>query len=236
MAAFAEALAHVFLPSRCLSCGAGLRWRSSRAGVCSHCWSSLRPHAEPLCQRCGAPTSVGVCLDCRETPPPWDAAISFGPYEDTVRELLLLLKFGRRDELAEPLGEVLADVHDSSGWDRPDAIVSVPLPWTRRLHRGFNQAALLARPVARRLSVPQQPLLRRARSAPQVGRSRRQRLAAVATAFSARSNAPETVLLIDDVVTTGATARACSRALRAAGAKRVHVLTLARTPAPRRTP
>jgi len=236
MAAFAEALAQVFLPSRCRSCSAGLRWRSGHAGVCSHCWSSLRSHSEPLCPRCGAPCGGGDCLECREVPPPWDAAISFGPYEDTARELILLLKYGRHDELAEPLGERLADLHQATGWDKPEAVVPVPLPWTRRLRRGFNQAALLAAPVGRRLGAPVRPLLRRAVTAPQVGRSRRQRLGAAAASFSARGPAPESVLLVDDVVTTGATAGACCRALRAAGAQRIHVLTLARTPTPGRIP
>jgi len=236
MAAFAEALAEVFLPSRCHSCRAGLRWRDGRAGVCSRCWDALRPHGEPQCPRCGSPGAGADCLACRETPPPWDAAASFGPYEDALRELVLLLKYARHDELAEPLGELLAAVHAAAGWPAPEAVVPVPLPWSRQLRRGFNQAELLAVPVARRARVPLRRLLGRTRSGPQVGRSRRDRLRAAPASFAARGAAPTIVLLVDDVLTTGATAAACSRALRAAGAERVHLLTLARTPIPGRIP
>lgn len=153
-----------------------------------------------------------------------------------MRELILLLKYGRRDELAEPLGERMADLHEAVGWVTPDAVVAVPLPWTRRLRRGFNQAALLAAPVSRRLKAPLRPMLRRTAVAPQVGRGRSERLGAAAGSFSARGPAPESVLLVDDVVTTGATVGACSRALRAAGSRRINVLTLARTPTPGRIP
>jgi len=238
MASLAEALAQTFLPSTCATCGAALPWKGSRASVCAACWASLRPHGGPACPRCGEPgvEDEGPCLACRTDPPPWHAAASFGPYAGRLRDLVLLLKSGGRDELAQPLAGLLANAMADAGWPPPDAVVPVPMSGWRRLRRGYNQAELLARALARRIGAPLVPALGRRRGAAQVGRARTERLRLSSSAFPARRPLSGRALLIDDVLTTGATAAACSRSLAAAGASEIYVLTLARTPRSGRIP
>jgi ComF family protein len=169
-------------------------------------------------------------------PPPWCAAASFGAYEGTLRELVLLFKSRGRDELATPLAGLLLTAWQRAGWPMPDAVVAVPMRWARRLRRGYNQAELLARSLSRESGVPLvQPLRRRSRGT-QVGGARGERLRLSAAAFPVRRPVTGCVVLVDDVLTTGATAAACTRALTRAGAGDVYVLTIARTPRPGRVP
>jgi ComF family protein len=121
----------------------------------------------------------------------------------------------------------------STGWPRPDAVVGVPMHWWRRWRRGFNQAELLAHVLASRLGVLFATPLQRHAGAPQVGRARSERLRLSSRRFDVRRAIAGSILLVDDVLTTGATAAACTRALHRAGATEVRVLALARTPDPR---
>jgi ComF family protein len=185
---------------------------------------------------CGSPevTSGEECLACRTAPPPWRAAASLGPYDGTLRDLVLLFKNRGRDELARPLAELLATSLESRGWKRPDVVVSVPTTWLRRLRRGYDQAGLLGRAVARELGAPYVRALRRHGRGAQVGRSRSERLRLAAGAFGVWRPVAGRVLLVDDVITTGATAACCARALARAGADEIYVLAVARTPQPGR--
>ncbi len=237
MASLAEALVRTFLPACCSLCRQPLPWRGSEAGVCSGCWGAVREHA-PVCPVCGDPDSApgGACLACTTEPPPWQAAAAAGPYEGTLRDLILLLKQGRRDELARPLAELLLRTYRRAGWPRPAAVVPVPIWWGRRLRRGFNQAELLADGLATALGIRTVAALSRRRGRPQTGQRRGGRRRLSLASFSQRRPVAGAVLLIDDVLTTGATASACSRALLEAGADDVYVLTLARTSPPGRIP
>jgi ComF family protein len=229
MASLAEALVSTFLPAGCTLCHRPLPWRASAAGVCPSCWSLVAAHGA-TCPRCGEPDVDGEpCLQCRTSPPPWQAATSFGPYRGLLRQLVLALKHGRRDELARPLGDLLAESWRAATWPQPDLVTAVPMWWLRRLGRGFNQAELLARHLAAAVGAPYQPTLRRRRGLRQVGRGRAARLALSGAEFTPRRRLAGRVLLVDDVLTTGATARACCRALERAGAREIFVLTLART-------
>ncbi len=181
-------------------------------------------------------TEAEPCLACRATPPPWRAATSVGPYRGALRDLVLLLKGRGWDELAAPLGSLLADAYRQAGWPGADAVASVPMRWLRRVRRGFDQAELLGQAVARELRLPFVRALRRRAGGAQVGRGRSERLRLTAAAFPARRPVAGRLLLVDDVLTTGATAASCARALRAAGASDVYVLTVARTPQPGRVP
>lgn len=203
--------------------------------MCTSCWESLVPHDAEICPLCGRPdlATPGPCLSCRDEPPVWKAAATAGPYSGVLRDLVLLLKQGHRDELAGPLGGLLERLWTRTGWPRPDAVVGVPMHWWRRWRRGFNQAELLARELAARLRVPHASPLRRHAGAPQVGRARSERLRLSSRRFDIAGAAARSILLVDDVLTTGATAAACTRALRRAGATEVRVLALARTPDPR---
>jgi ComF family protein len=160
----------------------------------------------------------------------FDAAYSFGSFEAELRELIHVFKYGRVATLAGPLGRFLALALPRT--EQFDVVVPMPLHWMRRWSRGFNQSELLAREIARRASVPVRNLARRTKATtPQAGLTNAKRRANVSGAF--RVPRPERVrglrvLLVDDVMTTGATASACARVLKRAGAVRVALLTVAR--------
>ncbi len=190
-----------------------------------------------MCAACRAPFASpwpldehGLCGMCRRGAHGFDAAYSYGFYDGTLRELIHLLKYGKVHTLAAPLGRFLAAALPRD--QRFDAIVPVPMHWRRRWERGFNQSLLLAQVLAQRTGLPVCGALRRGRSTPpQAGLTGAQRRGNMARAFDVRK--PEQVkgrriLLVDDVLTTGATAGACARALKRAGAERVAVLTVAR--------
>jgi ComF family protein len=190
--------------------------------------------AEYFCVQCKTPFQNGFPLDeegrcglCRSGARGFDAAYCFGSYEGALRDLIHLLKY---DGLAKPLGEFLAL---ALPLDEPfDAVVAMPLHWRRRFDRGFNQSALLAKEIARRRKIPVLNAVRRVRATKsQIGLTNSKRRLNVRGAFRAGRGKPLEglrILLIDDVMTTGATASACGSALKRAGAKSVTVLTLAR--------
>jgi ComF family protein len=214
----------------------------SRIPVCAGCLSQPEPlSAEFFCVACRTPfvnpfplDAEGRCALCRGGLRGFDAAYCFGAYEGVLRQLIHLYKYGRVKTLTRPLAELLARAlpRDESF----DAVTPVPLHWRKLWSRGFNQSALLARVLARRSGIPMVPALRRTRStAPQAGLGNSSRRKNVAAAFRvrraggfARKLAGRRILLIDDVMTTGATAAACANTLKRAGAARVALLTIAR--------
>jgi ComF family protein len=147
-----------------------------------------------------------------------------------LRELIHLLKYGKMKPLAGPLGRLLARALPLD--QAFDAVVGVPLHWRRRFERGFNQAALLAEQIARSRNIPAlRPVQRVRATLSQTGLSNAKRRRNVAGAFRARAGRPLEglrILLVDDVMTTGATGSACASALKRAGAKSVTLLTVAR--------
>lgn len=164
-------------------------------------------------------------------PPPWDYARAAGPYVEPLRTALSQFKFARRRALARPLGDLL--VEQCGPWlpAQVDALVPVPLDRGRERERGFNQAALLAERLGSALRRPVRPRwLERVRpTPPQSALSAAARRDNVRGAFrAARAAAGRHVLVVDDVLTTGATVAECARALRAAGARTVGVVTVAR--------
>jgi ComF family protein len=165
---------------------------------------------------------------CRGGRRGFDEAYCYGAYEGTLRKLIHLLKYSGMRKLAHPLGGLLADALPRD--KQFDAVTAVPLHWRRRWQRGFNQSELLGKAIARRRGIPVIHALRRGWSTPaQAGLSNAQRRENVAGAFRARRRvAGMRILLVDDVMTTGATAGACARALKKAGAKSVSLLALAR--------
>jgi ComF family protein len=190
--------------------------------------------AEFFCTSCRTPfqnafplDEEGRCALCRSGLRGFDAAYCFGAYEGVLRELIHLYKYGKVRTLARPLSGFLAQALPRE--EAFDAIVPVPLYWRRRLQRGFNQAELLGRGVSLHTGIPLAKALRRLRPTPtQAGLSNSARRQNVATAFRARNVQGKRILLIDDVMTTGATAASCALALKQAGARRVSLLTVAR--------
>jgi len=206
--------------------------------VCSGCLRKPSAFvAEYFCRDCRTPfhshfplDEDGRCALCRLGLNGFDAAYSFGAFEAELRELIHVFKYGGVETLAQPLGRFLALALPRD--ERFDAVVPMPLHWMRRWSRGFNQSELLAREIGRRASVPVRKLVRRVKATtPQAGLTNAKRRANVGGAFRVRRGANARglrVLLVDDVMTTGATASACARVLKQAGAARVVLLTVAR--------
>ena len=224
-------------PDECRICNRPLQ-KISRIPVCADCLKPPGPlEAEYFCVSCRTPFANdypldehGRCALCRLGLSGFDAAWSYGAYEGRLRELIHLFKYSGVAPLAGPLGEFLAGALplDQSF----DMIVPMPLHWLKRWRRGFNQAELLARMVARRSGAPVVGAVRRRHAtAPQASLSHSRRRENVRGAFAVKRGCHvegRRILLIDDVLTTGSTAGACAAALKKAGARFVGVLTLAR--------
>lgn len=229
----------VLLPPQCLACDAAV---DEPGSLCAVCFSQFTFITRPYCHVCCLPFEAAVmdddvmCGACMKDRPAFRRARAVFSYRETAKALVLKLKHADRTDAAAHLakwmvragGEVLADI---------DCIVPVPLHWRRLWLRTYNQSALLANalgPLARK-PVYAEALRRVKPTPPQGGLDRAQRHRNVAGAFRAHQPeriAEKSVLLIDDVMTTTATADSCARALLRAGAAHVDVLILARVPAP----
>lgn len=187
-------------------------------------------HRCPLC-RLRAAGPEGCCAACRAAafaPGGGTDAVWLGPFHGPLRDAVHALKFRHGARLAPWLGAALAARVRERGW-RPALVTAVPLDARRLRQRGYNQSELLARHAARALGVPYRACLVRSRATLQQARlARAERVRNVAGAFRATGRVPQRLLLVDDVFTTGATARACELALRRAGALRVYLATVAR--------
>jgi ComF family protein len=193
--------------------------------------------AGTFCARCRTPflndaplDEDGLCRICRAGATEFEAAYCYGAYEGKLRDLIHLFKYQGIRPLEKPLGRWMARAVPREL--KADAVVPVPMHWFKRLQRGFNQSELLARAVSRHTGLPLLAALRRTkRTPPQASLRRSERRRNMTTAFSTSAEAPVSglrLLLIDDVMTTGATVNACARTLKRAGAAHVSVLTLAR--------
>jgi competence protein ComFC len=214
------ALLDVLFPERCAGCGAG-SWP-----LCEACALAVPLITPPLCRRCGRPMEepVSECVDC----PPRTIDLARAPflYRGPVARTIRALKFAGWRALASPLAAAMA-----RSWEfQSECVTWVPLSRRRRAARGYDQAEVLARELAPRIGLPVIGLLRRIRETPsQVSRSGRERRGALRGAFTTAGPMPGSVLLVDDVLTTGTTAASCAAALKAAGATRVEVVTAARS-------
>jgi predicted amidophosphoribosyltransferase len=191
--------------------------------LCAACGRPCR-HEAVLCSRCGRRLAAAEPL-LGGGPPGLDRAWSSAPHEDVARGLVAALKFRQLLPVAELIAERvswLAPAHLLSG-----TVVPVPTPAGRLRRRGFDPAGEIAAALAERIDAPLGPCLWRRDSGRQVGRRRGERLAR-APHVAIRGAAPPSVLLVDDVLTTGATLTACSRALRGAGARRIVAVTFTR--------
>ncbi|MGH9354512.1 MAG: ComF family protein [Terriglobia bacterium] len=245
----AASLLAVLFPTVCPICNREIldaRW----TGVCGGCWGALNPWRGAACACCGLPfaspqptgSTVMLCAACRNESWDFDLARNYGVYNSPLREMILELKFRRRERWGPPLGALLVCLWptvSSRLCDQQPLLIPVPLHAARQRERGFNQAELLARGLraAIRRSGAQPPtignrcVLRIVATRPQSGLSHRARFENLRGAFVV--DRPERVrgrpvALIDDVMTTGATVSACARSLKKAGASQVLVLTLAR--------
>ena len=223
------------LPPRCAGCGIIV---DDVHSFCPDCWKQVEFLGESGCEVCGiplGPTDAEICAACLAKPPRIARTRAAVAYDDLSRNLAIRLKYGRKVGIAKTMARYMIPLVKQDGGDR--VIVSVPLHRSRLWWRGFNQSALVARELSRILGIPADPFaLRRIRRTPPLkGMSAIQRRKTVAGAFRIRDKcavAGRTVILVDDVLTTGSTAEACARALKRAGAVRVELVSWARVVKP----
>jgi ComF family protein len=240
LAEFARGVSQLIYPNACLICDSPETESTPlRHGLCSKCCLSIVADSPDVCPRCAATvgphTDVSEgCPACRTRAFAFTGAIRLGPYEGRLREAILRLKHSAGEPLAEMLGRILAEERLSAlKASGIEIVVPVPLHWRRRWRRGYNQAASLGRELACSLGAEFQPgCLRRIKPAPQHAQpsaTARQENIRGAFAGPARASlASRTVLLVDDVMTTGSTAHEAARTLKTAGAGQVVVAILAR--------
>lgn len=230
------------LPPQCAvcqhsTCGMPVPW------VCQPCWETIVPLMTPLCAQCGQPLAAspeGIasathrCGACLLNPPAYARARAVGHYTGVLRRLIHALKYQRIYGLAQPLGGLLGDqfsTHWPAAW--PQALIPVPLHRSKLRVREFDQALALARCLSARIGIPvwADVLLRQRPTPSQVGLNVTERRQNIRGAFAVRHPQlcrGQSLLLIDDVYTTGATVQECARLLRQAGAAHVGVYTVAR--------
>jgi ComF family protein len=234
---FGRGILGLIYPGLCQHCGRPLA--GSEASFCRSCNHLLFEDPRPACPRCAAtvgPHGIvdGKCPRCRDAGFAFTAALRLGEYDGLLRQVVLRLKDRRGEGLAEFVAECwAARARAQFAATGAEVIVPVPLHFWRRMWRGYNQSDALARGLARALAIPlERAWLRRVRHTPrQTGQTAAGRRENVHRAFAVRHGAlvaGRAVLLVDDVMTTGATATEAARALRAAGASRVAVAVLAR--------
>ncbi len=224
-------------PPRCPVCGDAV---AAQGGLCITCWSDIEAPGEPACSTCSRPLGTGLagtaqCWICREHPPRHAGIVAASIYNDTSRQLILRFKHGRKITLAGLLGRLMAmRLEDGDSFDQP-LLIPVPLHRLRLWERGFNQSALLAGELARRGkgTLIVDGLTRRKRTPSLGGLGRDARRKALSGAIAPRASRRaliegRDVLLVDDVLTSGATSNACVDALLGAGAKSVRIVCFAR--------
>jgi ComF family protein len=227
----------ILYPRCCIGCG--VTTPETFRYMCWECWSGTIQVEPPFCALCGDPVAGRVehdfvCYACSAEFPSFDAARSVARYDGVVGEALRMLKYEKAMWLAPDLAVLLHNClqaeYPSFGFD---ILVPVPLHAVRRRERGFNQSAILARELGRRLgrSVVPRAVRRIRHTTTQTHLTAKQRLSNVKNAFQSgrgKMLAGQRVLLVDDVMTTGATVNACAKALKKGGAASVHVITVAR--------
>ncbi|RZU41977.1 ComF family protein [Edaphobacter modestus] len=253
--AMVDDLVTTFFPADCRVCGGPLPG-AGLSPLCDECVDALREQLAELCARCGEALDLDgvrferqmegagvLCGPCRMVPPEFERAAAWGVYADGMREAIQLLKYERAESVARPLGRLLARVIErmgAEGMGRELVVIAVPLFQAWQRQRGYNQSVLLAEEAVRklgrsgaswRLRAAHGALIRTRKTESQFGLSSRERRRNLRGAFTVKDPAAVSgceVLLVDDIYTTGATARECARVLRHAGASKVWVATVAR--------
>ena len=224
----------IIYPPRCISCTEAT---TQGAHLCAACWGDANFISGTTCETCGSPLP-GVdpepgqqCDSCTTYPPAWDHGRALFLYEGTGRNLVLSLKHADRTDLAQPLARWMARIAPDL-LEKADVIAPVPLHWRRLFKRRYNQSAELVRHLGHLSGRPvvTDMLTRTRKTIPQEGMTRTERFENQADAFALGDHdvRGKNILLVDDVMTSGATLSACTEILRAAGADQINVLVLAR--------
>ncbi|MFQ6131489.1 MAG: double zinc ribbon domain-containing protein [Armatimonadota bacterium] len=235
-----DALLDLCFPPRCQGCQ-----ELKHHLICDDCRRAIDRIQPPLCARCGRPFdtvahTADICGGCRQASPAFEVARAIGTHTGPLRRVIIAYKFQGRTRLAQPLAQMLSDYVTAT--DGPAAaalaeaevIVPVPLHPNRRRWRGYDQAELLATDLGARLGLPvaAQAMARVKETQPQISLTPAQRRLNVRGAFQVRKPAAvaeRSIMLLDDVLTTGATLQECAKVLKRAGAKRVLALTVSRS-------
>jgi ComF family protein len=239
-AGLGRTLLDLLYPPLCRCCRALIPEHDGR-NVCQKCWNGIEYLQEPLCLKCGSNLEDYLpegrpCPRCPDGDIHFDRAVAVARYDGTMRECIHWFKYRFKKRMAESLGALMVQGVLQHYYAEPlDGVLPVPLHWTRLRYREFNQAELLAAPVAEARNVPllNGVLIRSRRTKPQSslkasGRKQKN----IAGAFKVRRQEEvkdRKLLLIDDLYTSGSTVNECARVLKEAGAEQVNVLTLART-------
>jgi ComF family protein len=238
-----QSIFSVLFPSDCRLCRTPLN-NISRVPVCDECLAEILPVRAPQCILCGDRLASaqllmgdGRCVNCRDHEPAFDRAVSFSEYKGGLRGLIHLLKYDKVTSASGPLGKMLAHAMAElrASGDSTPLLVPVPLHKERRHTRGFNQAELIAQAAVRhftgKLEIASDVLVRRRETISQVGLSREERIENMHDAFRVSDPVRVTgrsVIVVDDVMTTGTTLSECARVLKRAGVERVWAATVAR--------
>ena len=216
-------------PSICPLCS-NLSDSYQHSPICTNCWLGIKRYSGPSCRICAVPlVSVysTVCRECLTNAPSFSMVLNYGIYSDALAEAINLMKFSGLRRLANPMGKLFLNLE----MPECDGIIPVPLSKSALRERGFNQSLLMAKVISKKLKTPlyMDILLKRKDTLPQVGLSSKERMKNLKGVFKTSGKINKLrLLLLDDVMTTGATARECSKTLMSAGAKEVIVITLAR--------
>lgn len=221
---------NILFPESCPVCQQSSSEHAT-APLCPECWQSIVPYEGPICKKCGKPLlseASTICGECLTDEPAFDWARSFGIYENILKKGINLLKYHGKKRLSKPLSNFLCYL------DLPaaHAIIPVPVHNNRLRQRGFNQSALLGRYLAKTLQIELilNCLVKIKDTLPQVGLRSKERNENIKRSFSVRNKdliVGKKILLLDDVITTGATIRECSKVLKKAGAEDIYVIALA---------
>ena len=219
--------ARIVLHAPCVVCDRELPWRDRKASCCAECWATLPRIMSAKCTSCAMPLAgAPLCIACFEDPLPVQWTEAWGHYRTSLERLLHAFKFARHDFLDVPLAGLLATVLRDRDFD---AVVPIPMHRSKVRTRGYNQAELLARALAKLIGVPCDLLLARTRAGQAQSKlARKDRAANVRGAFAAKNVKDRAILLVDDVCTTGETLRASAQTLQRAGASRVCAVVVAK--------
>ena len=229
LSSFISGIINYIYPSKCPSCDRETD-NFMVAPFCKNCWSGIKKYSGPSCRICSTPFTSEystVCSDCLKRPPSFSKVLSFGLYDRVLAAAINHYKFYGIKRLYRPLGELLFALE----MPEIDAIVPVPLSITGLRKRGFNQALLISKIVSGHMKKPMiiDGLIKQKDTHAQIGLSAKERAANLKGAFVTRRDfSGKMLMLVDDVMTTGATANECSKQLMNAGARDVVVITLAR--------
>ncbi|MCD6168994.1 MAG: ComF family protein [Candidatus Latescibacteria bacterium] len=227
------ALLDFVYPPYCCLCGT--RLQEGEKVVCEGCWGEVKPLQGPFCPNCGYPVKPGAdeCAMCQQRGWTFRQVGVLADFQPPVQQLIHLLKYKGKRSVGTRLGAMLSQaLQGRPQWQRADLIIPVPLHRSRLRERGYNQSLLIAKALAERLQKPlrQELLVRRRNTRSQTKLNVAQRVENVSGAFQVKYPVEvreKRIILVDDVITTGATADACSRSLVNAGAKEVLVAAVA---------